>query len=68
MAKKQVTGLYVRRLYSLTHTDRREWEQGCGSCGKGNDKKDGEKTQTGVINHVSDALTHSWGSEMKGNG
>ncbi len=41
--------------------DRREWEQGCGSCGKGTDKKDGEKKtpKTGVINHVSDALTHS---------
>lgn len=42
--------------------DRREWEQGCGSCGKGTDKKDGgrkKKTKTGVINHVSDALTHS---------
>lgn len=44
--------------------DRREWEQGCGSCGKGIDKNEKKKeeegaAQTGVINHVSDALTHS---------
>lgn len=43
--------------------DRRDWEQGFKAlCGEATDKKDGEKKKrkkTGVINHVSDALTHS---------
>lgn len=36
------------------------------SCGRALTKK--YEKNSGVINHVSDALTHSWGSEMKGNG
>ena len=74
--QKQVSRLRVRCLYSRTHSTEGSGNKVVVRVGralikkkKKNWKKKMEKTpQTGVINHVSDALTHSWGSEMKGNG
>lgn len=66
--QKQAAGVCVQCLYSKTHS----------TDGSGNKvrvlralikkKRRRKKPQTGVINHVGDALTHSWGNEMKRNG
>ena len=72
--QKQVSRLRVRCLYSRTHSTDGSGSKVVVRVGralikkKKKKKKTRKKTQAGVINHVSDALTHSWGSEMKGNG
>lgn len=52
----------VRRLYSLTHSTDGSGNRVVASCGDDTDKRGGEEMRRkrhGVINHVSDALTHS---------
>lgn len=61
----RASGWALCLVFLSTNTiDRREWEH---SHVERAPKKDGKKnTSQTVINHISDALAHSWGSEVNG--